>query len=70
MKNYIGVQIVKAEPMMLDEFNEQMGSVFSLSEKSGYIVKNPDGYVSWCPKNVFEKAYQILDCEDFISDMQ
>lgn len=54
MLNYIGVKIVKAEPQ------EKDGS-------SGYKVKYPDGYVSWSPKDIFEKAYRILDCEDFIN---
>lgn len=53
MKNYIGVKIIKAEPKMKDG-------------KEGYKVVYPDGYVSWSPKDVFEKAYRELDCEDFI----
>ena len=53
MKNYIGVKIVKAEP-------EEKDGVL------GYHVKYPDGYVSWCPKDVFEKAYRELGCKDFI----
>ncbi len=57
MKNYIGVKIVKAEPQ------EKEG-------KSGYKVMYPDGYVSWSPKDMFEKAYRELDCADFINDKQ
>lgn len=53
MKNYIGVKIVKAEPQEKDG-------------KQGYKVMYPDGYVSWSPKDVFEKAYRELDCKDFI----
>ena len=55
MKNYIGVKIVKAEPEVKDG-------------KEGYKVVYPDGYTSWSPKDVFEKAYRVLDCEDFIND--
>lgn len=54
MENYIGVKIVKAEPQ------EKNGV-------SGYRVKYPDGYVSWSPKEAFEKAYRKLDCKDFIN---
>ncbi len=54
MKNYIGVKIVKAEPQ------EKDGA-------PGYRVKYPDGYVSWSPQGVFEKAYRELDCKDFIN---
>lgn len=54
MKNYIGVKIVKADPQEKDG-------------RPGYKVVYPDGYVSWSPKDVFEKAYRILGCEDFIN---
>lgn len=54
MENYIGVKIVKAEP---EEKNDELG----------YRVKYPDGYVSWSPKETFEKAYRKLDCKDFIN---
>lgn len=54
MQNYIGVKIVKAEPQ------EKEG-------QPGYKVKYPDGYVSWSPKETFEKSYRKLDCEDFIN---
>ncbi len=55
MKNYIGVKIVKAEPQAKDG-------------RTGYKVVYSDGYVSWSPKNVFEKAYRELDCADFINE--
>lgn len=54
MQNYIGVKIVKAEPQEKDG-------------QPGYKVKYPDGYVSWSPKETFEKSYRKLDCEDFIN---
>ena len=54
MENYICVKIVKAEPQ------EKNGV-------SGYRVKYPDDYVSWSPKETFEKAYRKLDCKDFIN---
>lgn len=54
MKNYIGVKVVKAEPQEKDS-------------RAGYKVKYPDGYESWSPKDVFEKAYRELDCKDFIN---
>ena len=57
MKNYIGVKIVKAEPMEKDS-------------NPGYRVKYKDGYESWSPKEVFEGAYRELDCEDFINDQK
>jgi hypothetical protein len=44
MTNYIGTKLVSAEP----ETKEG---------KEGYKVIYEDGYVSWSPKDVFEKAY-------------
>lgn len=55
MKNYIGVKIVKAEPMEKDG-------------KAGYKVRYKDGYESWSPKKQFEEAYRKLgDAVDFIN---
>jgi len=54
MKTYIGVKIIKAEPIEKDG-------------KPGYKVKYKDGYESWSPKEVFEEAYRELDCLDFIN---
>ena len=44
MKSYIGVKAVKAEPQ-------------AKGEKDGYKVVYEDGYESWSPKDIFEKAY-------------
>ena len=70
MKNYIGVKIVKAEPMTKSEYDKRWPSLSRLVDRNsedGYIIRYPDGYVSWSPKDVFEKAYRQLDCEDFIN---
>lgn len=48
IKGYIGCKRIKAEPQ------EKEG-------KSGYKVVYPDGYVSWSPKEIFEKAYRSID---------
>ena len=70
MKNYIGVKIIKAEPMTKGAFERWKGSLSPLLEEDsapGYMVKYPDGYVSWSPKAVFEDAYRELKCQDFIN---
>lgn len=54
LENYIGVKIIKAEPQEKDR-------------RPGYKVRYPDGYVSWSPKETFERAYRKLDCVDFIN---
>lgn len=58
MQQYIGVKIVKAEPMTIGRFKERKKDVipyFGSPDDLGYIVEYEDGYESWCPKNVFEK---------------
>lgn len=79
MKNYIGVKIVKAKCGTMAEAQamksgcsvETQKRIFKESgtkNQEGYIVKYPDGYISWSPKEVFEEAYRELGCEDFISE--
>ncbi len=48
--DYIGTKQITAWPedKMLDGDNVS---------SAGYAIKYPDGYVSWSPKEVFEKAY-------------
>lgn len=77
MKNYIGVKIVKAEPGTMAQAQAMRSgcppktrekiSKVSEGEEIGYIVKYPDGYISWSPKDVFENAYRELDCKEFIN---
>ena len=60
MEEYIGTKIVKAEPMNLGDYNNYRGWMIPEDEdpeKEGYLVKYPDGYVSWSPKEIFEEAY-------------
>ena len=59
MERYIGTKIIEAEPMTSEEFNEAIRQLFySGNDKRGYKVKYEDGYISWSPKDVFEKAYR------------
>lgn len=62
MEKYIGTKIVRAEPSQRGECVKDTSqfSAFQLTEE-GYRVGYPDGYVSWSPKDVFEKAYRRLD---------
>lgn len=60
MDKYIGTKLIEAEPA-----NRIDGKVFSIHEtcptgevvESGYKVRYADGYESWSPKYVFERAY-------------
>lgn len=68
MKKYIGTKEIKAEPMNLGEFVKITGrnpyanaSDMHADDEEGYIVEYEDGYRSWSPKDVFEKAYKVAD---------
>lgn len=67
MKNYIGKKQVKAEPLTLGLFIELTGrdpynnSKGHEENEPGYIVQYQDGYKSWSPKEVFERAYHPVD---------
>ena len=66
---YLGVKIVDAEPMCEFDFLKfsDKGKAIVSSEyinSEGYKVVYEDGYISWSPKEVFEKAYApILESE-------
>ena len=64
MKEYIGTKIVNAEPMNLGDYNNYRGWVIPEDEdpeREGYLVKYPDDYVSWSPKEVFEDSYVVTE---------
>ena len=63
MKRYIGVKMVEAEPINFDEFEEKEYALVceDKGNASGYKVVYEDGYVSWSPKDVFDKAYRRID---------
>ena len=61
MEVYIGTKIIEAAPAV-----RKGGTVYDLTwpiprsmepEEPGYRVRYPDGYESWSPKDVFERAY-------------
>lgn len=70
MKQYIGVKVINAKPMTRQEYNDFRGWQLPADENGsdeGYLVEYTDGgkantsefvgYVSWSPKEVFNKAY-------------
>lgn len=61
MDKYIGVKIIHAEPMTRGDYNKFKGWTIPENENpadEGYLVKYSDDYISWSPKDVFEKAYR------------
>ncbi len=64
MENYIGSKLLQAKPMNLGDYNQYRGWKIPENEnpkKEGYLVKYPDGYESWSPKEIFEKSYLKVD---------
>ena len=71
MQQYIGVKQINAQAMTREEYNELRGWTVPADENpddAGYLVEyvdggqanHPDfaGYISWSPKDVFERAYR------------
>lgn len=56
MKKYIGTKLVEAEPLNRTIMENGLKKL-----EPGYKVLYPDGYESWSPKEVFEKAYLLVD---------
>jgi hypothetical protein len=63
MEKYLGVKLIEAEPMTMQVALEMGFKVGDKSNplKDGYKVVYEDGYESWSPKDVFEKAYRRID---------
>lgn len=65
MRAYIGTKIVQAEPM------DQAAAhgVIKDGSRPGYKVVYEDGYVSWSPKEVFERCYrEVTEAEKKLID--
>ena len=71
MSQYIGVKLINARPMTRLAYNELRGWTLPADENpedDGYLVEYMDGgqanhpgftgYISWSPKDVFERAYR------------
>ena len=83
MSKFIGVKMVEAVPMTAGQainLGYKIGN--AIPDEKGYEVTYPDGYKSWCPKDVFETSYfglnpkndgsKILkeDVEEFIGNVE
>lgn len=72
MKMFIGTKMILARPMGRGEYNTYRGWQIPLDENpadEGFLVEYVDGgasnhpghagYISWSPKDVFERAYRL-----------
>ncbi len=63
-KHYVGLKEIQAVPMDLGSYNSYRGWDMPKDENPkapGFIVRYPDGYVSWSPYKQFMEAYQPRD---------
>jgi hypothetical protein len=74
MQTYIGTKTLKATPMNKGDYNDYRGWETPLNKDAsneGYLVEYLDGgepndsrhqgYISWSPKDVFDKAYRPIE---------
>ena len=64
MQKFIRCHLVEAKPMTRGAYNKKRGWTLPKDENpkdKGYLVKYPDGYVSWCPKAQFEANGRPVD---------
>ena len=66
MKVYIGTKIIQAGPMTSYEYAKYKDRPTLVGEPNddGYLVRYPDGYISWSPRAVFEQAYREVSGEE------
>jgi len=79
MNNYLGVKKVRAKLMTKGQYNELRGWNIPDNEEpteEGYLIEYVDsepntsvftGYITWSPKDVFEKYYFQIENENTIS---
>lgn len=65
MDKYIGVKIVNAEPQFKRTTKTVGGKIVDSKGEDGCKVVYEDGYISWSPKDAFEKAYRRIDAMTF-----
>lgn len=65
MKKYLGTKLVTAKPMTREDAEAVLGKFIKPAKQEysgeGYLVRYKDGYQSWSPKEVFDKAYKPAD---------
>lgn len=74
----IGIKLIEYSPMTYGEYCTKHEEVVGHNETDeGYEITHSNGYISWCPKDVFDKAYLTItdekvisteDVDNFISD--
>ena len=61
MERFLGVKSVDAEPCLgLNNKCIDIKQGLSGNEIEGYKIVYEDGYISWSPKDIFEKSYRSI----------
>jgi len=61
MKKYLGVKLISAEPALRGwQYKGTEPLTMEEFKQEGYRVIYEDGYESWSPKDVFERAYREI----------
>ena len=63
-KQYTCIKSVKADPCDLSTAQTVLGRKFykdDCDNMMGYLVEYEDGYISWSPKDVFERGYALTE---------
>ena len=71
MSNFIGVKLVDAEPITLGAYNALRGWGLPTDgnyDEPGYFIKYPNDYVTWCPKNAFERDHMPIAKENTVTE--
>lgn len=62
---YVGIKVILASPMSRLDYNRHRGWELPADENgddAGYLIEYVDGgYISWSPKDVFDRAYTSVD---------
>jgi len=63
---YIGTKVVGGEPMDERDFWFSRGQAWNKERpnRKGYQVRYEDGYISWSPKETFERAYRKMTLKE------
>lgn len=64
-KSYIGVKLIKAKPATFGEAQAILKRPATekdpVQDTPGYLVQYTDGYISWSPKDIFDKSHFDAD---------
>lgn len=60
-QSYIGIKLIKAKPATFGEARDILKRPATekdpVQDTPGYLVQYTDGYISWSPKDIFDKSH-------------